>query len=305
MMTKKRLLIYLISTFALTWAYCVAFVYPFANAISAEELSMLQIRMVIVMFIPAICVVITRLITKEGFKNSMIKPNFDGNIKIYLLAYFGPAVLTVIGSVVYFIIFPNQFDSNCSILLQSYESMGVDPSTIPMPASKLMMSQAFTAILFGPIMNFFTCFGEEWAWRGYMVPKMSENMKTISMLLISGVIWGLWHAPLTIIGHNYGMGYLGYPFTGILAMCLFCTVIGVFMAYITLKTKSCIPAVLAHGAINSFSSVGVYFTFDGGNPFVGPAPTGIVGMIAFIVLDIFLVKALMKMENTTRAIDKE
>ena len=300
-MTKKRLLIYLGITFVLTWVYCLLFVYPNLNAASAEAVSTLQLRIAATMFIPAICVVITRLVTKEGFKNSMIKPNFKGNIKTYLLAYFGPSVLTVLGAIVYFIIFPNQFDINCGYLLQSYEAMGVDLNTMPMPANMLMLSQGVTAILFGPIINFFTCFGEEWAWRGYMVPKMAENMKTIPMLLVSGVIWGLWHAPLTIIGHNYGMGYLGYPFTGILAMCLFCTVMGVFMAYITLKTKSCIPAVLAHGAINAFASIGMYFTFEGGNPFVGPAPTGIIGMIAFIVVDIFLVKALMKMENAVEA----
>ena len=296
-MTKKRLLIFLITTFVLTWAYALVVVYPFKNATTAEELSMLQLLMAATMLIPAIVVVFTRLITKEGFKNSMIRPNFKGNIKTYLLAYFGPSVLTILGAMVYFLIFPKQFDINCGYLVQSYEALGVDASTLPMPANMIILMQGLSGFFFGPIINFVTCFGEEWAWRGYMVPKMAESMKTIPMLLISGVIWGVWHAPLTIIGHNYGLGYWGYPFTGILAMTLFCTVIGVFMAYITLKTKSCIPAVLAHGAINAFASVGIYFTFEGGNAFIGPAPTGIVGMTAFIVLDIFLVKALLKEKN--------
>ena len=65
---------------------------------------------------------------------------------------------------------------------------------------------------------------------------------------------------------------------------------GIFMSYITLKTKSCIPAVLAHGAFNSFASFGVYFTEDGGNPFVGPALGGIVGAIPFVIVAIFMVK---------------
>ena len=297
-MNKKRLTIFLILTFVATWLYCLLFVYPRANAVSAEEISTLQLFIAATMFIPAICVIITRLITKEGFQNSMIKPNFKGNIKTYLLAYFGPSILTLIGAIVYFLIFPKQFDINCGYLLQTYESMGVDMGMTAMPANLLMLSQGITAILFGPIINFVTCFGEEWAWRGYMVPKMAESMETVPMLLVSGVIWGLWHAPLTVIGHNYGLGYLGYPVTGILAMCLFCTVVGIFMSYITLKTQSCIPAVLAHGAINAFASIGIYFTVDGGNPFVGPAPTGVIGMIAFIVLDIFLIRALMNKKDT-------
>ena len=297
-MNKKRLTIFLVLTFVATWLYCLIFVYPRANAVSAEEISTLQLFTAATMFIPAICVIITRLITKEGFQNSMIKPNFKGNIKTYLLAYFGPSILTLIGAIVYFLIFPKQFDINCGYLLQTYESMGVDMGMTAMPANLLMLSQGITAILFGPIINFVTCFGEEWAWRGYMVPKMAESMETVPMLLVSGVIWGLWHAPLTVIGHNYGLGYLGYPVTGILAMCLFCTVVGIFMSYITLKTQSCIPAVLAHGAINAFASIGIYFTVDGGNPFVGPAPTGVIGMIAFIVLDVFLVRALMNKKDT-------
>jgi len=297
-MNKKRLTIFLVLTFVATWLYCLIFVYPRANAVSAEEISTLQLFTAATMLIPAICVIITRLITKEGFQNSLIKPNFKGNIKTYLLAYFGPSILTLIGAIVYFLIFPKQFDINCGYLLQTYESMGVDMGMTAMPANLLMLSQGITAILFGPIINFVTCFGEEWAWRGYMVPKMAESMETVPMLLVSGVIWGLWHAPLTVIGHNYGLGYLGYPVTGILAMCLFCTVVGIFMSYITLKTQSCIPAVLAHGAINAFASIGIYFTVDGGNPFVGPAPTGVIGMIAFIVLDIFLIRALMNKKDT-------
>jgi len=297
-MNKKRLTIFLVLTFVATWLYCLIFVYPRANAVSAEEISTLQLFTAATMLIPAICVIITRLITKEGFQNSLIKPNFKGNIKTYLLAYFGPSILTLIGAIVYFLIFPKQFDINCGYLLQTYESMGVDMGMTAMPANLLMLSQGITAILFGPIINFVTCFGEEWAWRGYMVPKMAESMETVPMLLVSGIIWGLWHAPLTVIGHNYGLGYLGYPVTGILAMCLFCTVVGIFMSYITLKTQSCIPAVLAHGAINAFASIGIYFTVDGGNPFVGPAPTGVIGMIAFIVLDIFLIRALMNKKDT-------
>ncbi len=295
-MTKKRLITFLVMTFVLTWIYCLIFVYPNANAVSVEEITTLQLLTAATMFIPAICVVITRLISKEGFQNSMIKPNFKGNIKTYLLAYFGPSILTLIGTIVYFLIFPNQFDINCGYLLQTYEAMGVDMGMTAMPANLLMLSQGITAILFGPIINFVTCFGEEWAWRGYMVPKMAEEMKTVPMLLLSGVIWGLWHAPLTIMGHNYGVAYPGYPFTGILAMCFFCTVLGVFMSYLTLKTQSCIPAVLAHGAINAFASIGIYFTVDGGNAFVGPAPMGVIGMIGFIVFDIFLIKAMIKIK---------
>ena len=63
---------------------------------------------------------------------------------------------------------------------------------------------------------------------------------------------------------------------------------GIFLSYVTLKTDSCIPAILGHGAINSIAGLGMYFTADGGNPFVGPAPTGIIGGIPFIITAIII-----------------
>ena len=48
------------------------------------------------------------------------------------------------------------------------------------------------------------------------------------------------------------------------------------------------------GAINGIAAIGIYFTSDGGSPFVGPAPTGIIGMLPFIVVAIIMVINLQK-----------
>ena len=168
-----------------------------------------------------------------------------------------------------------------------------------MPIGALMLVQCVQALFLAPVMSFVTCFGEEWGWRGYLLPKMQNLLPTVPMLLVTGIIWGLWHAPLTIIGHNYGLGYWGFPFTGIAMMCLFCITLGIFLSFVTLKTGSCIPAILAHGAINGIAAIGIYFTHDGGNPFVGPAPTGIIGMIPFLAAAIFMVLHLKKNEKGT------
>lgn len=169
------------------------------------------------------------------------------------------------------------------------ETAGMPYEAQAVPMDLLMLIQIVQAVFLAPVLNFVTCFGEEWGWRGYLLPKVSNQLSTVPTLLVTGIIWGLWHAPLTAIGHNYGTGYAGFPFTGIGMMCLFCIVLGVLMSYVTLKTKSCIPAILAHGAVNGICAIGIYFTADGGNPFIGPAPTGIIGMIPFIIAAIFMV----------------
>jgi len=287
----KRILIFLGITFFITCAYCFGVVYPLSNAENVREGmdALTTVLIAAVMFFPAIGVFLTRLITKEGFKNAWLKPNFKGNVKMYLLAYFGPGILTILGTIIYFLIFPSYFDPEFGFILTSLEAAGASADMYPMSLSTLVIVQVLIGLFLGPVMNFFTCFGEEWGWRGYLLPKMAEKLPAIPMLLVNGIIWGLWHAPLTAIGHNYGVGYPGFPFTGIAAMCGFCIVMGIFLSYVSMKTKSCIPAVLGHGAINSIGAIGMYFTKDGGNPFIGPVPTGIVGAIPFIVVAVLMV----------------
>lgn len=286
----KRILIFLGITFFITYAFSFGVIYPLAHAENVREGRDVLATVLIsaLMFFPAIGVLLTRLITKEGFKNAWIHPHFKGNIKTYLLAYFGPGILVLLGTALYFLIFPSHFDSEFGFMQTTLEAAGASAEMYPMPLSTLIIVQALTAFFLGPILNFVTCFGEEWGWRGYLLPKMAKKLPAIPMLLVNGIIWGLWHAPITAIGHNYGIGYPGFPFTGIAAMCGFCIVMGIFLSYVTLKTKSCIPAILGHGAINSIAAIGIYCTVDGGNPFIGPAPTGIVGAIPFIVAAVIM-----------------
>ena len=297
----KRVIVYIVITFALTWLYSLLIIYPVANgeALSGVPALATQLTVVAAMFFPAIGVLLTRLVTREGFKNTWLKPHIKGNIKFYLLAWFGPAVLTFAGMAVYFLIFPNNLDLSFSYFTATLEATGAPLETLPMPISTLMLVQCVQAVFLAPAMNFVTCFGEEWGWRGYLLPKVSKHFSTVPTLLITGIIWGLWHAPMTIIGHNYGLGYWGFPFTGIAMMCVFCIVLGIFLSYVTLKTKSCIPAILAHGAINGIAAIGMYFTYDGGNPFIGPMPTGIIGMIPFILAAIPMVIHLNRSKKGT------
>ena len=292
----KRILVYVFITFLLTYGYCFLILYPVINGETLSGVPSLtaQLLTAAVMFFPSIGVLLTRLFTKEGFRDSWLKPNLRKNVKIYLLAWFGPGILTILGAALYFLIFQGSFDPNFGYMVSTLEASGVTSDMIPIPLSLLMLIQGVQGLLLAPAMNFITCFGEEWGWRGYLLPKLSKQLPMIPTLLISGLIWGLWHAPLTVIGHNYGLGYPGFPFTGIAMMCLFCTVLGVFFSYVTLKTGSCIPAILGHGAVNGFAAMGMYFTKDGGDPFVGPTPTGIIGLIPFIIVAVIMILRLNK-----------
>lgn len=298
----KRIVLFLAITFGLTWAYEFGVVYPIATGgLSGVPAVAAQFATGAAMFFPAIGVVITRLVTREGFKNSVIKPRgFKKAAPWFAVAWFGPTVLAAIGAVVYFLMFPQDFDPTMSTLsataLQQAEAAGNTGMTAEALQAAMLM-QLPIALVLGPALNIFTTFGEEWGWRGYLVPKVSTHLRIVPTLLLTGVIWGLWHAPLTIIGHNYGVGYPGWPFGGIAAMCVFCIVVGIFLTYVTVRTGSCLAAAFGHGSVNAFAGAGILFSVTGGNPFVGPMPVGIVGGSALIVVAAFMLWDLHRREK--------
>lgn len=297
--TTKRILLFVGLTFVLTWAYWFAVSYPLAQQVSGGLVSssLLQLSIAPAMFVPAIAVVLTRLVTREGFKPAYILPvKFKKTWKFWLMGYFGPAILIALGAAVYFLINQSDFSLD-SLLLTTQLAMAGMSDVSDEQIQSIIVAQLGVAILLGPVLNFITAFGEEWGWRGYLFPKLIERFKILPTLLISGVIWGLWHAPITVLGHNYGTDYWGYPVLGILAMCVFCIVMGTFLSFITLRSGSCIPAVFAHGAINAMVNAGLLFSFTGGDPFIGPMPTGILGGSVFIVCAVVMALLLMRRER--------
>lgn len=300
-LNNKRIVLFLIITFVITYGFEIFMIAPLVGSTDINQALLAQSMIAGMMFVPTIGAVLTRLITKEGFvgKNLYVTLEIKKNLKYYLFSWFGFAGLILFGTALYFLLFPTHFDGNLGYLSAAINAQRADNPFSPAEIRQIMMVQLVQGIILSPFVNLINCFGEEWGWRGYLLPHMLERFKVVPTLVLSGVIWGLWHAPITVMGHNYGVGYLGYPFTGILAMCLFCIVIGIILSYMTIKTKSCIPAVLGHGMLNGFGAIGIYCT-SLENPyhiFLGPAPTGLIGGAGFIALAVFLLRQLYKEEK--------
>lgn len=81
----KRILVFLAITFIITYGCCFGIVYPLTNTDDVSGVSNIVAILLIsvVMFFPSIGVLLTRLITKEGFHDAWVRPHFKGNIKTY------------------------------------------------------------------------------------------------------------------------------------------------------------------------------------------------------------------------------
>lgn len=227
----KRLLIFLFFAFSLSWIPAIIF-----NKVLGYhdwfETYKYPVTFWFVGYGPALANIITRKITHEGWKNSMLHLKLKENLKYYIIAVLIVSVLSIPQGVIVTSVYGNWAEFGKSFTWQE-------------ASSTLLMIFALAPLLA------FNTFGEEFGWRGYMNPKMEALIGTTGTVIVGGIIWGVWHAELTVVGHNFGTDYPGYPYLGIFAMCVSCTFQGIGLMWLTKKTGSVYPAAIMH-AMNNF-----------------------------------------------------
>ncbi len=130
-------------------------------------------------------------------------------------------------------------------------------------------------ILINSITGAISAFGEELGWRGFLLPTL-RPLGTWPAIVLTGVIWGLWHAPLILLGYNYGRSDV----LGVLYMVVLCVLLGALLGWLRMRSASVWPAALAHGAFNASSPV-VYVLLA--NPSSGIS-TPVIGWTGWLVL---------------------
>ena len=233
-----------------------------------------QYTIMIAMWVPALATFITtRFITKEKLSSTLF--SFGPSIKPYLFTALAVPAVFIITYLLTWALGLGKPDWQLTSFFELIASTGADMSTAPSPS--LILPLLFIISLFAaPFINSIAAFGEEWGWRGYLLPRLMPLGKWKAYLLV-GVIWGLWHAPLIAIGFNYP----GTPVLGILMMVLLTTALGIFINEMTLHYKSAILAGWIHGVFNS-QAYGIWrmLLFSGTNAVLG----GITGLVGIAVI---------------------
>ena len=107
-------------------------------------------------------------------------------------------------------------------------------------------------------------------------------------MLIMGAIWGVWHWPFLYMGYEYGFDYPGYPWLGPIVFLWFTFIVGTFLAWLTLKTKSVWPAVIAHAAINGMALIEPLIVTGQPDTLLGPVAVGLIASLPFAILALIL-----------------
>ncbi|HSY83682.1 MAG TPA: type II CAAX endopeptidase family protein [Gemmatimonadaceae bacterium] len=134
------------------------------------------------------------------------------------------------------------------------------------------------ALVYGATLEVVFGTGEEIGWRGYMLTRLIDA-GVPQPLLVSGIIWALWHFPLILSG-TYAAG----PHPGISAGIFLVDVVGIgfVIGILRLRSGSVWPAALLHGEWNGI----IQGPFDGSS--TGPGATTWVGESGILVAGVSL-----------------
>lgn len=155
------------------------------------------------------------------------------------------------------------------------EAAGGGKALEHMPIRTLVALQ-LAAVPLAPLLNAPLAFGEELGWRGYLLPKLMPLGPTRA-LLVSSAIWGLWHTPAILLGHNYPEA----PRIGVLMMIAMCLVLGLLLGWTRLATGSVWPAVIGHGALNG--AAGAVFLFHRAGSQIDTTQVGMTGWTGWLL----------------------
>ena len=151
------------------------------------------------------------------------------------------------------------------------------PEGTPLPPAGLLIGAQLVSIpVAAATVNALAAFGEELGWRGFLVPAL-RPLGTAPALLLSGLVWGLWHAPIILLGYNFDRPDL----LGVLLMTGGCIAWGVLFGWLRLRSGSVWPAVFAHGALNA--SAGMFVWFIAAGTTTDLALSGALGLAGWIV----------------------
>lgn len=140
-------------------------------------------------------------------------------------------------------------------LIRTYEAM----LTIPV-------------IFIGLIWPLFSSFGEEFGWRGFILPQLLKKFSPLKASVVLGLIWAVWHIPMDYIAYkDYGIylipAYLVTNFINLTVHALIMTYLyrrsGGNLKLMVLYHYTITAAAILPGAFFKFTSLPQYTVWEG------------------------------------------
>ncbi len=173
-------------------------------------------------FAPAIgAIVVRKWVTREGFADAGLSLNIRREWRYYLFALLYPVIIVPATLILAFIASAERPDFS-SLTVMS------------------LLQMIIIAIVSTPIV-----WGEEFGWRGYLQVRLFAE-KPLWSAVVTGLIWGVWHYPMILMGYLFSgnpLGLLLYPINMIFTSIIY--------GWLRLRSGSVWSASLAHATGNT------------------------------------------------------
>ena len=275
----RPVLIFLLLAFGLSWL--IALPLWFGEGLASPLMPVIAVAMMATPAIAALVVVffVERPVSKARALGIVPLRPVGRLIKYLVLALIVPIALILIALPIgaAFGVYPADFvnfSAYRELLDSQLASVGMP---VDLPPMGVLVALQLVNVVIGAFINLIPALGEELGWRGWLLPKLMP-LGAVPAIVASGVIWGLWHAPLVLLGYNYPTvpGWLG-----VLCMIAMCILIGAIFGWLRLRSRSVWPAALAHGAFNA--AAGFSFIMSAAGSTIDTTQATILGWSGWIV----------------------
>ncbi|MEU1731572.1 CPBP family intramembrane glutamic endopeptidase [Streptosporangium sp. NPDC020145] len=284
--------LFLIVTFGLSWLFALP-VWLTGSPLGSPSL---VVTAAVMMFTPTLGVLAVRMYGRRRGEPGTTWREWAGRTgltlgerrgrtaALFALAWFGVPLLVVVAIALSAALGLFGLDLDGFSLFRQSLEQAAPGRPLPSSPEALVAVQIALAVFLAPLVNVIPAFGEEWGWRGWLLPRLMP-LGTWRAILVSGVIWGAWHAPLTLRGYNYPeLGAWAAPF-----FVVFCVAFGALLGWLRLRSGSVWPAAVGHGALNASGTL-ILLVADAAHPpnLVVAGITGLVGSALVAVLSLLL-----------------
>ncbi len=287
---SKRIMIFLAFAFGIPWA--AALTVFLTGMTKSSPLQAISLANTVFIFTPWLANVAARLTTKEGWGNLLLRPNLKRGWRFYLGVWLLPLLATAVGAAAFYLLFPGSFDPNLGVVRNLLEST---PAAAGISPWLFLLSTMISIVLISTPINMVASMGEEFGWRAYLLQKLLDRFAgdgaaqsgafhasdARKAALLTGVIHGVWHWPLLLMGIGLTPGATIFtPLVYVLFTCAF----SVLLSWAVIQSGSVWPAALGHGAVNGVSSLPGLLLKGTPISLIGPDPTDLIGGVGYTIL---------------------
>jgi uncharacterized protein len=223
-------------------------------------------------FAPAIAAVIVRKwITREGFADAGLGLRV-AKWRYYVIAWLLP--LAVVSAIAAQAIALGLAQPDFTLARAAASgAAGHDVAGLSGMGLAVVPQLMLAAVIATPVL-----WGEEFGWRGYLQRRMVPGRPELNALC-TGVIWGVWHWPLTLRGYDFP----DHPVLGSFLLVVLAILMSYIFDWLREKSRSIWAPSLAHASTNTIGGISVLW-FGGA---LGPSIASYGGLLS--ILPILLV----------------